>query len=741
MLRITNSSFFGGYDGPSSITGYYTEGEETINFSGYGIYEHTWLYGEQGAWIGADARWMFFHDDLWYGIVVLTTDTKTDEILTRTGRLAIEGDPSKVYRFDDFEWQDDGKQYPTAIRIYGNYTDLQGNYVGQVDLSSSTYTYFGIWLVTDFAGVIGDALFDGFSWSEIHKPSRAPCIGDINGDGVVDIFDAIILSNAFNSVPTSPSWNPNADLNNDGKVDIYDALIFSNNWNAQSEINQGEILNYLDYNLNHRQEIGLLDFVFTLDSYDMLGIEIPNRTQTIEYLNSIQSDEGTWLTGQNHYVPITAQVLMFYNRSGVKPAKSLEPFFSTIDTWEEVVKHVQTYDSGNIWGGLWGYVTCYVVYKGESPPWTKEFLDAANSHFDTWAYDNHQRTHLIMNLFQLGASVPRINDVLNIALNQQKGDGSWDSSLPETAFMAGALQLIRNQTTVDQTLIDSAIQGSINFTEGCYRRIESGGKFYAGFASNLTEQNPNPWATGLGIYSSLNPESDVWLRWFARVHGSFVYFPEKPIVNEQIDFNASASYSPGGNVTSYEWNFNDGNTAKVTVPMMNHTYALPGNYAVTLNVTDDNNLWNMTTKTIRVYSERVYTFSVSWQGLNYTIIALSNSTVANFNFNYSLKQISFNVTGLFGTMGYCNVSIPKTFMSCDFPSQWNVSVDGSPIDDLRVTEDTNTYLFFTYGHSTHEIIVVAVNVVPEFPSVVALLSILMVVSLGYVAATRRHPRD
>ena len=54
--------------------------------------------------------------------------------------------------------------------------------------------------------------------------------GDINGDGIVDIYDAILLSAAFNTTSSSPNWNPNADLNGDGIVDIYDAIIQSANF-------------------------------------------------------------------------------------------------------------------------------------------------------------------------------------------------------------------------------------------------------------------------------------------------------------------------------------------------------------------------------------------------------------------------------------------------------------------------------------------------------------------------------
>jgi hypothetical protein len=55
--------------------------------------------------------------------------------------------------------------------------------------------------------------------------------GDINADGAVDIYDAIKLASAYNSVPFSPNWNSNSDINGDNIIDIYDAIILSNHYN------------------------------------------------------------------------------------------------------------------------------------------------------------------------------------------------------------------------------------------------------------------------------------------------------------------------------------------------------------------------------------------------------------------------------------------------------------------------------------------------------------------------------
>jgi len=56
-------------------------------------------------------------------------------------------------------------------------------------------------------------------------PSECP--GDITGDEIVDIFDALILSGAFGSSPGNSNWNSNADIIKDEVIDIFDALMLS----------------------------------------------------------------------------------------------------------------------------------------------------------------------------------------------------------------------------------------------------------------------------------------------------------------------------------------------------------------------------------------------------------------------------------------------------------------------------------------------------------------------------------
>jgi len=54
---------------------------------------------------------------------------------------------------------------------------------------------------------------------------KVKILGDVNGDGSVDVYDALSVRVAYGSKPGDPNWNPDADLFEDKVIDIYDALI------------------------------------------------------------------------------------------------------------------------------------------------------------------------------------------------------------------------------------------------------------------------------------------------------------------------------------------------------------------------------------------------------------------------------------------------------------------------------------------------------------------------------------
>ena len=67
---------------------------------------------------------------------------------------------------------------------------------------------------------------------------------------------------------------------------------------------------------------------------------------------------------------------------------------------------------------------------------------------------------------------------------------------------------------------------------------------------------------------------------------AFVFSPTNPVAGQMIFFSAEASRAaPGRRLVSYDWNFGSGRTA--TGATTSKGYDTPGNYVVTLTVTDD----------------------------------------------------------------------------------------------------------------------------------------------------------
>jgi hypothetical protein len=55
-------------------------------------------------------------------------------------------------------------------------------------------------------------------------------VGDVNGDGKVDINDLTAWDAAYGSKPGDLNWNPQADINGDGVVDKLDGFLILQNY-------------------------------------------------------------------------------------------------------------------------------------------------------------------------------------------------------------------------------------------------------------------------------------------------------------------------------------------------------------------------------------------------------------------------------------------------------------------------------------------------------------------------------
>ena len=107
---------------------------------------------------------------------------------------------------------------------------------------------------------------------------------------------------------------------------------------------------------------------------------------------------------------------------------------------------------------------------------------------------------------------------------------------------------------------------------------------------------------------------------------------------------------------------------------------------------------------------------------------ICNSTISDFQFNGT--AISFNASGENGTTGFCRICVPTTLMN----DTYKVFVNGTEVPHtlLPCSNSTHSYLYFTYNHSTQEVVVI-----PEFSTWTSMLLVLIVLTFAIVIYKRR----
>jgi hypothetical protein len=88
----------------------------------------------------------------------------------------------------------------------------------------------------------------------------------------------------------------------------------------------------------------------------------------------------------------------------------------------------------------------------------------------------------------------------------------------------------------------------------------------------------------------------------------------------------------------------------------------------------------------------------------------TNSSISDVNYDTDTLLLSFNVMGLEGTFGYCNITIPQEFLN----GHPVVLLDGNTVDTNISKDTTNYYIRFIYNHSSHSITIQGSQTIPEF---------------------------
>jgi parallel beta-helix repeat protein len=144
-----------------------------------------------------------------------------------------------------------------------------------------------------------------------------------------------------------------------------------------------------------------------------------------------------------------------------------------------------------------------------------------------------------------------------------------------------------------------------------------------------------------------------------------------------------------------------------------------------------------------VQNTNQYTFSAgTWEFQEYYVQVGSNSAITNFQFNPSEGAIiRFTVEGESGTVGFCRITIPKELMNTN--ETWIVLVDENPVTTSVNEDPSNTYIYFTYEHSTITIEIRGTTVIPEFPSwiILPLFAAATLLVIPYKNRLRRKVRS
>ena len=130
----------------------------------------------------------------------------------------------------------------TMISVYANTTlieespiDLGSAEIAIVPFSWNTSGFAkGSYTISAAASQVGGET-DIADNTFVDGKVRVTILGDVQGDGQVDVFDLLGVGKAYGSDSTQSSWNPYCDFNNDNRVDTIDLLELSENYGQTSK--------------------------------------------------------------------------------------------------------------------------------------------------------------------------------------------------------------------------------------------------------------------------------------------------------------------------------------------------------------------------------------------------------------------------------------------------------------------------------------------------------------------------
>jgi len=219
----------------------------------------------------------------------------------------------------------------------------------------------------------------------------------------------------------------------------------------------------------------------------------------------------------------------------------------------------------------------------------------------------------------------------------------------------------------------------------------------SGGSNSSTLQNPTHTYTTSGTYqvsltvSTANGCSATLIKPVTITVAPFVDFSyDNHCVSSNILFTPATSVNMA-QVATWNWSFGDGTTS--TLPNPQHTYNTPGNYLVTLTISNTTGCQNTISHTITILPAPVANFSTSAPACSQHLVNFTNHSSAavgyimrwEYNFGDGASMVvnypaNPNVSHTYSTYGSYNVTLTVvTNDSCSATTSRNVQILQSPL--------------------------------------------------------------
>ncbi|OAQ20908.1 PKD domain-containing protein [Thermosulfurimonas dismutans] len=246
---------------------------------------------------------------------------------------------------------------------------------------------------------------------------------------------------------------------------------------------------------------------------------------------------------------------------------------------------------------------------------TEERIHILNDDFSTAQTAGNASYYQIISVSTGGYAAVGVKETLNgkLALVVARLDSSgrilWEKTFGENetrSFGAGIVEtedggflVVGTWANKDLWLLKISGNG-----EKVWELIYDGGKIEKG--KDIIKTHDGHYLV-LGEVSGFSGDQVGTKAWVIKLRGDynpiypmarFSYTPDQPIVDEEVTFSAGDSYDPDGQIVSYLWDFGDGNTAEGV--RVKHRFTVPGNYTVTLTVTDNESLEDTFSREVKI---------------------------------------------------------------------------------------------------------------------------------------------